>query len=307
MRVRAFVAALAFLVPSLANAATPLHLAPSTPWVLDYAENSCRLIRHFGQGKDEVIFALESEAPGALDMMVVGRPMATILQEVPARFLPLQVKPLMGKPAVSTDKHEPVVLWSSANRLLPDAVAAAVEAKDAARKAHPQIRPPAVSLAEQAERRAQSQAFVAGTTAIEVDARASRHVILDTGSLGEPIKAFNQCGRDSLRDWGVDPDLEDKIVRPVWAPNPSAWFSPADYPRDMLRTGEESVVKVRVLVDATGRVTKCTTVSHFKEPEFNKITCDKFTARAHFEPAELADGTKVPSYYVNKVIFRMAR
>jgi len=306
MRARAFVAALA-LMPSLASAGTPIHLAPSTPWVLDYAENSCRLIRHFGQGKDEVIFALESEAPGALDMMAVGRPMATILDEVPARFVPLQVKPLMGKPAVSTDKHEPVVLWSSANRLVPDAVAAADEAKEAARKSHPEIRPPAVSLAEQAERRARSEAFVAATTAIEIGARSSRPVILDTGSLGAPMKAFEQCGRDSLRDWGVDPELQDKIVRGVWAPNPRAWFSEADYPRDMMRFGVESVVKVRVLVDATGRVTKCTTVSHFKEPEFNKITCDKFTARAHFEPAELADGTKVPSYYVNKVIFRMAR
>jgi hypothetical protein len=67
------------------------------------------------------------------------------------------------------------------------------------------------------------------------------------------------------------------------------------------------VVKIRVLVDATGRVTKCTSISHFKEPEFNKITCDRFTARARFQPAELADGTKVPSYYVNKVVFRIAR
>jgi hypothetical protein len=27
--------------------------------------------------------------------------------------------------------------------------------------------------------------------------------------------------------------------------------------------------------------------------------------RARFEPAELADGTKVPSYYIRRVIFRM--
>jgi hypothetical protein len=60
-----------------------------------------------------------------------------------------------------------------------------------------------------------------------------------------------------------------------------------------------------VLVDATGRPTKCTALSHFKEPEFNKITCDKFMSRAHFEPAELADGTKVPSYFVIKVNFRI--
>jgi protein TonB len=74
----------------------------------------------------------------------------------------------------------------------------------------------------------------------------------------------------------------------------------------MLVLSRESVVKVRVLVDATGHVTKCTSLSHFNAPEFNKITCEKFSARARFEPAELADGTKVPSYYVNKVHFRIA-
>jgi len=124
--------------------------------------------------------------------------------------------------------------------------------------------------------------------------------------MGSAVQELDNCSRDSLRDWGVDPDTDDKIVRPVWAPSPAAWFSANDYPRDMLIRRKESVVKVRVLVDATGRVTNCTSVSHFKEPEFDRITCEKFTQRAHFEPAELADGTKVPSYYVTKVIFRLA-
>jgi hypothetical protein len=302
MRIRAFIAAIS-LVPSLASAATPIHLAPSTPWVVDYADNSCRLIRHFGQGDDETIFALESEAPGALDMILVGKPLWTANEEAPARLLPLQSKPFRGRVGESTDKARPMLLFSTV-RMLPDDAVAAEEKREKEREAHPQIRPASVSVAEQARTKAQRQEFAAGTTAIEINARHS--VILDTGSLGAPIKMFDQCTQDSLRDWGVDPDVEDKIVRPVWAPNPRGWFSSSDYPRDMLQRGKDSVVKVRVLVDATGRVTKCTSLSHFKEAEFNKITCDKFTARAHFEPAELADGTKVPSYYVNKVIFRIA-
>jgi outer membrane biosynthesis protein TonB len=191
--------------------------------------------------------------------------------------------------------------------LLSDDALAAQEKRQADRKAHPEIRPPAVSLAEQAVRRAERQLFAANTTAIQVYPHPNHSVILDTGSLGEAIKEFDQCSRDSLRDWGVDPDVEDKIVRPVWAPNPAAWFSPKDYPRNMLLNRKESVVKVRVLVDATGHVTKCTSLSHFNEPDFNKITCDRFTQRARFEPAELADGTKVPSYYVNNVVFRLAQ
>ena len=191
--------------------------------------------------------------------------------------------------------------------LLPDDAVAELEKRVAERRAHPKIRPPAESLAEQAVWNAQRHAFATSTTAVEVDTRPGRLVILDTGSLGEPIKIFDQCSRESLRDWGVDPDLDDKIVRPVWAPWPFSWFSADDYPRDMLLVGQESTVKVRVLVDATGRVTKCTSLSHYKAPKFNEITCRKFTARAHFEPAELADGTKVPSYYVNKIVFRIER
>jgi hypothetical protein len=306
LRIQAFISAAA-VVPTLANAAEPIHLTPSSPWVVDYAENSCRLIRHFGQGKDQTIFALESEAPGAVDMLIAGKPLMSSMEKIPAKFLPLQTKPMLGDPGKSDQNGDPLVLWSSTVRLLPDDATAVESQRQAERGAHPEIRPPALSLAELGARKAERQEFAKNTTAIEIDARASRPVILLTGSLGQPIKMFDQCNRDSLRDWGVDPDVDDKIVRPVWAPKPSTWFSSNDYPRDMIVHGEESVVKVRVLVDAAGRVTKCTSISHFKEPEFDKITCAKITARARFEPAELADGSKVPSYYVNKVIFRMAR
>jgi hypothetical protein len=307
VRIQAFIAAVATM-PSLANAAAvPVHLAPSSPWAVDYAENSCRLIRHFGEGEDKTILALESEAPGSLDMMIVSKRVDTFAEQAWARFLPLQSKLMDGMTARSTDKRTvPVLLFSNVELLTDDSLAAE-EKRQTALKAHRKIRPPAVSLTERAERKADRQTFAAGTTAIELYPSRNHPVILDTGSLGEPIKIFDRCSRDSLRDWGVDPDVDDKIVRPVWAPDPAAWFDSADYPRRLVVAGEESVVKVRVLVDATGHVTKCTSLSHFEESEFNKITCDKFTSRAHFEPAELADGTKVPSYYVTKVIFRIAQ
>lgn len=305
MRTSGFVVALA-LVPSLANGADPIHLAPSTPWDVDYAENSCRLIRHFGTGKDETTFALESEGPGSLDMVLVGRPLESLSEEVPARFVPLQSKPLKGLFGRSSDKNLPMILYSTV-RLLPDDVVAADEKKAADPRAHPGLRPPAESLAEQADRKARRREFIASTTAIEVDARASRPVILDTGSMAAAVEAFDKCNRDSLRDWGVDPDLEERVARPVWSPNPAAWFDPDDYPRSMLALNRISDVKVRALVDATGHVTKCTSLSHFQEPDFNRLVCETFIKKARFEPAELADGTKVPSYYVNKVKFRIAR
>lgn len=306
MRIRPFVAAVA-VFPSLVRAAEPIHLAPSSPWAVDYAQNSCRLVRHFGQGSDATILALESQAPGALDMMIVSKRAETMDEQAWARFVPMQTKLIEGIGGRATEKSsEPVLLFPNVS-LLTDDETAAEKKTEKEQEAHPNVRPAAVSLNERAARRDARQSFASSTTAIEFYAGRNRPVILDAGSLGEPIKAFDECSRDSLRDWGVDPDVEDKIVRPAWAPKPAAWFSAADYPQKMIRNLEESVVKVRVLVDATGRVTKCTSLSHFNEPEFDKITCDRFTSRAHFEPAELADGTKVPSYYVNTVIFRIAQ
>ncbi|HEY8592555.1 MAG TPA: energy transducer TonB [Sphingomicrobium sp.] len=123
--------------------------------------------------------------------------------------------------------------------------------------------------------------------------------------MGEPLQAFDQCARDSLKDWGVDPDLQEKIVRPLWAAASRNWIGADDYPTKLAVQGEESTVAIRLLVDATGKPTKCTSLTHYREKEFNEITCAKAMERLRFEPAELSDGTKVPSYYTQHITFRL--
>lgn len=303
VRFSAFVACAA-VAPLLMAASKPVRLQPSTPWVLDYAENSCRLIRSFGLGDTKTVLGLESESPDEVDMLAVGKPLETSLLLVPARLLPVQQKPIKGSSLQSADKGEPAVLWSRVT-LLPDDLAEKLQKRAEERRAKPGVRPPPLDLAEEAQIRAKHQEFASSATELEIMPRVNRPVVLETGSFGQAIKAFDKCGRDSLRDWGVDPDLEEKIVRPVWAPDPSKWFSASDYPAGMQFRGEESVVKVRLLVDASGNPTKCTSLSHFKERAFNDAVCAIFMKRAHFEPAELADGTKVPSYYTNTITFRL--
>ncbi len=305
MRIKSIIACAA-LAPLVAGATQPVRLKSSSPWVLDYAENSCRLMRTFGEGGAKTTLSFESDAPGEMDMLVVGKNLESYREQVPARFLPVPSKPFDGGPAVSVETKLPAVLWPHVH-LLPEAIQARLEQKAKAAGSRPGVRPPAVDPAERAVIRTELQDFASKTTELEIQSRRSRPVILETGSLGEPIKLFNKCLRDSLRDWGVDPDLEDRIARRVWAPNPAQWFSYRDYPSAMMMRGEQSEVSVRLLVDASGRVTKCTSLSHFKAPEFNQIVCDKMMKRGKFEPAELADGTKVPSYYTNRVVFRLAR
>ncbi|MBA3669839.1 MAG: energy transducer TonB [Sphingomonas sp.] len=293
----------ALLAPFIISATEPVVLQPSGRWVLDYAANSCRLSRVFGTGASETVLQWESTAPGQASMLAIGKPMRTFSEKVPARFLPVDHKPFDGTPETATNKL-PGILWSSAP-MLPEHLIERLERQEKQRSSMPSRRPPPIVLKESDEIRAARQAFAAAAHQLQISVRRSRPVILNTGSLGDPIKAFDRCSRDSLRDWGVDPDLEDKIVRPAFPIGVNNWFDDNDYPAAMLVRGAESDVRVRLLVDASGNVTKCTSLTVFDQPSFAKVVCDKISSRARFEPAELADGTKVPSYYINLIVFRI--
>jgi TonB family protein len=292
------------LAPLLIAAAQPVRLQPSGPWIVDYAENSCRLGRTFGEGNSKTTLEFESEAPGAADMLVAGKPLRTSQERVSALFLPVGGKPFDGKVGQTVAGSDPAIVWGHVE-MMPDDLRKRLE--DEAKHYHDTgVRPPAVSIAEQTERNRQRQQFAAAATELEFQTSRDRTVVLETGSLGDAMKAFDECSRDSLKDWGVDPAVDAQIVRRAWTVNPTAWLSSMDYPVELVRRGEESQFTVRLLVDASGKVTKCTSLSHYNEPEFNRITCDRIMERARFEPAELADGTKVPSYFVQRVEFRLA-
>jgi hypothetical protein len=303
MRIGSILACVATAPLLIAASPGPLHLTPSSAWVLDYAADSCRLSRTFGEGRDKVGLQFESSAPGELDMVAVGKPLDSGLTEIPAKFVPGTDKPFNGDPQTGTDKM-PGVLWSWVP-LVPASLIEREKQREKDENRPHGVRPPPIDLAERAEIRAQRQVFATAATSLEIGVRYNRSVILETGSLGPPIKAFDKCSRDSLRDWGVDPDVEDKIVRRPWGINPNAWFSSNDYPREMEQLSKVSEVRVRLLVDASGNATKCTSLTHFDEPKFNQVVCDGFMKRAKFEPAELADGTKVPSYYIKRVVFKL--
>lgn len=293
----------ACVAPLLIAAAEPVRLQPSSKWVVDYAENSCRLVRAFGEGRSQTTFTLESVAPDDMQMIVTGRPLSTSRKEVSAKFLPVGSKEFSGKVAETT-RGDPAIFWLDVPIQTAD-VLAKTEREREQRKANPGARPPAIPLAERTARRASRQQFAEATTEIEIHTSDSHPVILETGSLGPALAALDKCNRDSLEDWGVDPEIEDKIVRPAWVTNAGAILSSYDYPMEMVRQEKESTVTARLLVDESGKVTKCTSLSHYKEEEFNRITCDKISRRARFEPAELSDGTKVPSYFAFNVTFRL--
>lgn len=299
--------ACAAMAPLLVAADEPVRLQPSSPWVVDYAENSCRLERTFGAGADETTLILESVGPGSVTMTAVGRPLKAYAgAKVATEILPVGIGPFQGTAQQST-KFQPAVMWTFIPVIAfdphrpPKLLSELTEELTQPRA----TRPPPIDLAQRSAALAARQAMLAKATSLEVAPQGHTPVIFETGPLDAPVKAFDQCDRDLIRDVGLDPDVEAQVVRPVWTPNIFKWVNAGTYPPQALNLGQDSRVSARLLVDATGKVTKCISLTPFNTPEFNEATCAAL-AKAHFEPAELANGQKVPSYYLLDVTFRVA-
>lgn len=310
MRLRTIFACLA-AAPLLTAAAAPVRLAPISKWVLDYADESCRLIRTFGDPAAPSVLLFERASPiSPLSMLVIGKPFKVVQsgEKLTARFTPPDdIKFDYGQAATNPTTKEPAILWPGVGFFhVRDAKAPVPEelqkAMDAAKRGK---RPPPTDLAKRATAQAEAAALAAQVSAIEISALHKTPVVLESGAMGRAIQMLNECTRNQLRGWGIDPDLEDRIVRRPWAVHRDRWFSSSDYPSSGIRSGQESLVEARLLVDASGKVTKCTSLSHVNGPEFNRAACDAFTRLGRFAPAELADGTKVPSYFVETVRFKM--
>jgi len=99
--------------PLLMAPSEQVRLQPSSQWVVDYAENSCRLIRMFGTGADETKLVLESMSPDDIGMLVVGRQLGGVFAgtEVKARFLPGQDDFLTGASAESEQNGRAAAFW----------------------------------------------------------------------------------------------------------------------------------------------------------------------------------------------------
>src|SRR5579884_2300647 len=121
MRLSAFLAC-ASAAPVIIAASEPVRLQPSSPWNVDYAENSCRLIRTFGEGKTRTVLMFESGAPGEMDLLLVGNPVESYSEKVAARFLPNGGKEFVGQTEQAANR-EPAILWSTVY-LAPDAAIA---------------------------------------------------------------------------------------------------------------------------------------------------------------------------------------
>jgi hypothetical protein len=291
--------------PALIGAAQPVRLQPAGHWELDYSEHSCRLTRTFGQPERSTSLVMEGVAPDdPLSMVIVSNALKKSLtsRNVAAHFLPAgELVYRDGLAATTAGPGQPAAMWPKVSFLpAPDKAAAWKERHSVDRREPRDLVKVRQEFADQA-------AHASKTRAIRIDAGSETLLVLETGSLGKAFTMMRECQRDLVRSWGLDPDVQDRISIPATRHTRGDWLLPSDYPGSALARGEESVVRARLIVDQQGGISNCTSLSHFQAPDFERVVCSALMKRGKFYPAELEDGTKVPSYYTFNVRFQMGR
>lgn len=328
MRVSRIALPLAAIAMLLAAAPSPLE--PSSKWAIDYGAQRCTLFRRFGEGKSNVTLRFEQTAPlGSISILMSGgalRP-GNGRRDNRIEFQPLGGAIIHdGQSVVTTQGKQEAVYWGNSLSRGKWGLISDEEALRMARALPPgqfparHIRghdPRPVkwedwdwSVEDAATRELQSRAFDGraarvATVALYPGKRGS--VVLRTGSLDGPFRALEKCAVDSLKDWGVDPALEEMIVeRPRPVSDTSKLLTSADYPEQAISAGKESRLDVWLNLGSDGRVTNCRVISTFATPEINDRMCELLQQRQTFVPAKTATGVSVASYYVQSISFRLA-
>lgn len=275
-----------------------LRLKPASKWILDYAEDNCRLIRGFGEGDQRVSLILDQFEPGDFFRVTfAGEPVKRKRTEgrmhAELRFGPNE--------AVSDVEAEygmigerPALFVAQAQRLAP-LTRAEEAAHDRAEKQRIHFEPPPIGDAREA-----------AATWLELKKGLPRDVVLETGPMNKPLAALRKCSWDTVRQWGLNVEQQKTLSRKLHPKgNAARWFSSSDYPRHLLRGGHQGLVHSRIMVDLNGKPTSCHIQLSTRPKEFDDVVCKEIMKHASFEPALDAQGKPVPSYWVQTVNFRI--
>lgn len=279
---------LAAQVPAAAANKAPLSLPATSKWEMNYDEDSCHLFRLFGSGEQSTLLALTREGPSDwLQMTVVSKQVKYNGISVPVEVaLSGQAEPyrLAGVALTSTEKDgskRPVIKvdglrldgwrWPRDNAAM--------------------VSPPATT--PQAE---------AAVTALTIKVPGKQPIRLETGSLGEPMKAMRACTDDLLEHWGYDPKVHatmSKRTAPIG--NMSRWLRSEDYPNAALMEGHNGMVRFRLDVGPDGAVTGCRVLYRTNPDDFADLSCKLLLQRALMTPALDAAGAPVKDYFVSQI------
>jgi TonB family protein len=250
----------------------PLVLEPSSAWQIDYADDSCTLLRLFGEGDNKSALIFTRFSPyDSPKMTLTGNPFKAKIYKKSANI------------QFGTNKEFQEKFIFVGERSGMPALIDLQTIND--------IKPPAITD---------------DIDNLLVKDFAKTPVLLKTGNLVKPMAAMDECLDQLVTTWGIDAKKHKSLSRnalPI--NNPGSWLTSEDYPRNLLRKGVRGIVNFRLIVDDKGGVESCHIQRSTRPVGFDEAVCKIISDRAKFEPALDDKGQGIKSFYTNNVIFNI--
>lgn len=280
--------ALAAPAPALA---APVVLKPASNWNVDYGAEVCSLIRVFGEEPEQHILSLRQYWPGeSFGMTVGGRSYRKFgsRTRTKVRFADgqegFEARPFAGK----MEGYGAAVIFSE--------VDVAKEGSTAA-QGDPAQGGGAIPMLD----------ISAGAAVRFVELQQGAQIVrLETGPMAQAFKVMNDCTASLVKEWGLDPErLRTAQNRPRWL-NRDALVQRivATYPGGALLSGEQGIMRMRVMVNAQGTVDSCTIIKATNTSALESPACEVMK-QAKFDPARDATGAAMPSYYATSITYQI--
>lgn len=295
---KSFVASLicaALTMPAAAAAPAPLILKPSSSWHVDYADEPCRLVRQFGEGKQTAVLFMDLYGPSEyFQMTIAGKLVRAAVQKGDAniQFGPSEEEQKLSFVSGTIGK-EPALLFSRSARIAPPNAAELLAIKDRSDDEW-------INLQPISEERKKAVRY------LRIGKPLRKPVTLETGSLRGPLAALDTCVENLVTSWGVDVQKHKTLTRKAEpSKSPGDWIKSSDYPENMLMAGQPALVSFRLSIGTDGVPTACHIQATTRPKEFDNAVCKSVMRRARFSPALDAQGQPLASYYQNNVYFRL--
>lgn len=266
---------LPIIVPLSGTSPPPVALDPSSKWVLDYADEQCRLGRAYGTGNDQTIMQIQRFSPrGGADITISGK--AVPVPKPPRRnTATVRVRP----GGFATEVPAEVFESKSGQRLVRLRVP--VEGGFGAAFAVPER---------------------ANELEVRIGGRYARTFKL--GKMTDALKGLDKCLDDLVGEWGLDAAaVRTQRCAPIPIGNVGGWVKSGDYPAEMLSTWNIGEVAFRLIIDSEGKPESCTVQQMIGNDAFKKAACENLLKRARFEPAIDAEGKPMRDAWLSRVRF----
>lgn len=263
-----------------------LRLEPSTPWNLDYAEDSCALRRGFTDGTHSAFLEMRQFAPDAVFRFMIYSDDMDVGEEGADYVVNPDSQSRQGREAF------PIYIGETGKGMVFSGGIGELDETGEERSD--------LSVEERATR----ESAIAGVTLLQAFEQPIR---LETGPLNAPMEGMRACLDELLTHWGIDvqahrtltrevqPRRVDRLLREMWH----------SYPARALGGGYQAALRLRLIVNTDGRVDECNVQAAVGLDDFHESACRTLRNYARFEPALDANGIPIRSYWTTSVSYRI--